>query len=137
MPTFTRDTKNVKKPLYLKNGMFLIYAPRTIKTSLMQFEKNDTEIIVTLPRNYSRYFTSKFRSDVIESIVGGWQQIWVGILNRSLTECIVIKKPRPFGFLVLQSEGEVNVKHGTAKDTKKASSKIQKKDTIWRFLKEI
>ena len=60
MPTFTRDTKNVKKPLYLKNGMFLIYAPRTIKTSLMQFEKNDTEIIVTLPRNYSGYFTSKF-----------------------------------------------------------------------------
>ena len=29
--TFARNTKNVKKPTYLKNGVFLIYAPRKIK----------------------------------------------------------------------------------------------------------
>ena len=68
--TFTRDAKNVKKPIYLKNCIFLIYAPKKIKISPMQFERNDTEITVTLPKSYLRYFTSKFRSDEIEVITG-------------------------------------------------------------------
>ena len=50
--TFTRDAKNVKKPIYLKNCIFLIYAPKKIKISPMQFERNDTEITVTLPISY-------------------------------------------------------------------------------------
>ena len=36
----------------------------------MQFERNKTEVTVTLPRNYCGYFTSKFRSDEIETITG-------------------------------------------------------------------
>ena len=32
--TFTRDSKNTKKPLHMKNGVFLIYAPRKIETLL-------------------------------------------------------------------------------------------------------
>ena len=55
--------------------------------------KETTEITVTLPRNYCGYFTSKFRSDeIVETITGNQQWIWVGILHRSLTEDIVIKK---------------------------------------------
>ena len=47
------------------------------------------------------------------------------------------KKNKPFGFFVLESNGEVNIKHATTKNTKKASSKILKKDTIQRFFKQI
>ena len=89
--TFTRDTKNVKKPTYLKNGVFLIYVPKKMKISPVQFQRNDTEITLTLPKNYCRYFTSKFRSDEIEAIISNQQRIWIGILNRSVTEDIVIK----------------------------------------------
>ena len=103
----------------------------------MQFERDDTETTITLPRNYCGYFTSKFRSDEIETITGNQQRIWIGILNRFLTEDIVMKKNKPFGFFVLVSKGEVNIKHETTKNTKKAISKISKKDTIWRFLKQI
>ena len=55
--TFPRDTKNVKKPIYPKTGVFLIYSPSKTKISPMQFERSDTEITITLPRNYCRYFT--------------------------------------------------------------------------------
>ena len=58
--TFTRNTKIVKNLTYPKVGVFLLYAPTKIKISSMQFEKNDTEIIVTLPRHYQGYFTSTF-----------------------------------------------------------------------------
>ena len=53
---FTRTTKIVKKLTYLKIGVFLLYAPMIIEISSMQFEKNDTEIMVTLPRHYQGYF---------------------------------------------------------------------------------
>ena len=45
--TFTRDTKNITKPAYLRNSVVFIYAPKKLKIFLMQFE-----------RNYS-YFTKK------------------------------------------------------------------------------
>ena len=51
--TFTRDTKQVKKPTYLKNGLFLIFAPKKINIFPMQFERNDTEITVSLPEHYN------------------------------------------------------------------------------------
>ena len=38
--TFARDINNIKKLTYLKNGV-LIYAPKKIKISPMQFERND------------------------------------------------------------------------------------------------
>ena len=83
--TFTRDTRQVKKPTYLKNGVFLIYAPKKINIFPMQFERNNTEITVTLPEHYHGYFISKFRSDETKTISGNQQRIWIDILNRSLT----------------------------------------------------
>ena len=56
--------------------------------------KEMTEIIITLSRNYCGYFTSNFRSDEIKTITGNQQRIWIGILNRSLTDDIVIKTIR-------------------------------------------
>ena len=73
--TFTRDTKKVKKPHL--SGKWRVPNLRTqaIKISPMQFERNNTEITVTLPKNYHGYFTSKFRSGVIETINGNQQRI--------------------------------------------------------------
>ena len=41
--------------MHLKNGVFLIYAPRELKISPMQFEKYNTEITITLPNNSHGY----------------------------------------------------------------------------------
>ena len=49
---FKRDSKNVKKTFDLKNEVFLIYAPRKIKSNTMQFERFDAEITVTLPKHF-------------------------------------------------------------------------------------
>ena len=38
---FKMDNKNVKKPVNLKNGVFLIYAPKKIMIEPMQFVTND------------------------------------------------------------------------------------------------
>ena len=72
--------------------MFLFYAPRQIKISSIQFERYDTGITVILPENSQGYFASKFRMDEIEEVCSNEQSIWIGILNRSLTENIEIKK---------------------------------------------
>ena len=58
----------------------------------MQFERHDTEVTVTLPEHYHGYFTSKFKLDEIETVTSKQQRIWIGILNRSLTETILIQK---------------------------------------------
>lgn len=66
---FKRDTKNVKRPLQLKSNIFLIYAPRNIEISPMQFMKDKTQTWLSLypavlkgilPRNLKRMKLSKF-----------------------------------------------------------------------------
>ena len=45
------DKKNVKKPVNLKNGVLLIYAPKNIMIEPMQFVTNDKKDTVTfLPK---------------------------------------------------------------------------------------
>ena len=111
------------------------FAPKKLKISSMQFERHDTEIMVILPKNYHGYFTSKFKADETEAISSDQQQIWIAILNRSLTEEIIIKKSK-FGFFALESKGEVKIKHETVKKTKTTLSKVLKKDTKrWVFKK--
>ena len=100
-----RQQKCKKKTLHLKNGMFLIYAPRQLKISPMQFERYDTEVSVILPKNSCKYFTSKFKRDKIEQVCGNTQQIWIGILQRSLTEEIVVKKKQTTWFFCFKSKG--------------------------------
>ena len=71
--TLRRDTNNVKKAVHLKNGVFLFFVPKKLKISSMQFERYYTEIMVILPKNDHRYFTSKFKTDEIEAISGNQQ----------------------------------------------------------------
>ena len=89
----------MKKPFHLKNGVFLIYAPRKLKINPMQFERFDAGITVTLYEHFQGYFTSKFKTDDIEQVCGHEQRIWMGILNRSLTNEIIIKKISHLVFL--------------------------------------
>ena len=116
---FKRDSKNVRKnPFHLKNGVFLIYALRKLKLNPMQFERLDAETTVILPKHFQGYFTSKFKTDKIEQVYGHEQQIWIGILNRFLTNEIIIKKDKPYGFFVLEpglNKEKIGIKHETVK----------------------
>ena len=95
---FKRDSKNVKEPFYLKSGVFLIYASRKPKINPMKFERFDAEITVTLPKHFQGHYTSKFKIHESEQSCGHEQRIWIGILSRSLTNEIIVKKDKPFGF---------------------------------------
>ena len=128
--------KNVKKTFLVKNGVFLIYAPRKLKINPMQFERFDAEITVTLPKHFQGCFTSKFEIDKIEQVCDHKERIWIGILNRSLTNKIIIKKGKPFVFFVLEpglNKEKIDIKHETVK---KSMSKILKKPKSW-FSKQI
>ena len=135
--TFKRDNKNVKKSLHPKNGVFLIYASRQFKISPMQFQRYHTKVIVALPKNSCGYFTSKFKTEEIEQVCNDTQQIWIRILNRSLTEEIVINKKQTvccfFRFcfcFFLETKGKIKIKHETTQKTKKTLSKILKKEVL-------
>ena len=58
----------------------------------MQYERQDTDVVVSLPKNSQGYLTSKFRTDEIGNISCNKQRLWIGTLNKSLTEDIEIKK---------------------------------------------
>ena len=76
---FARDSKNVNRPLHLKNYVFLLYAPRNINIGPMQYERQDADVVVSLPENSQGYFTSKFRTDEIEKTHCNKQRPWIGI----------------------------------------------------------
>ena len=75
-------------------------------------------VVVSLPENSQGYLTSKFRTDEIEQISCKKQRLWIGILNKSLTEDIEIKKNSVLGFFVLKTKANIEIKHET--QTKKA-----------------
>ena len=50
--TFRRNSKNVKKLIHLRNGVFFIYAFKQLKIYPIQFERFDTGITVNLPKNF-------------------------------------------------------------------------------------
>ena len=68
---FKRDNKNFKKPKLLKNLFFFsLYAPKNIKICPMQYRREDTKIVVSLPEKSKGYVTSKFKRYEIEEISG-------------------------------------------------------------------
>ena len=87
---FTKDSKSIKKPPHLKNEVLLIYAPKELKFPRAKFTKYNTEITVTLPRNSQSFFCSKYK-DEIGQFLSIKQRPWIGILNKSFFDDIVIK----------------------------------------------
>ena len=102
---FTRDSKSIKKPLLLKDGTFLIYAPRKLKFPQAEFTRYYTENTVTLPSNSQGYFCSKYE-DEIEQFLSIKKRLWIGILNKSFFEDIVIEK----GYFALKCSGSLYLK---------------------------
>ena len=121
---FKKDNKNVKKPKHLKILVFLLYAPKNIKIGPMQYEIDGTEVVVSLPENSKR----KCRTYEIEGISCGEQRLWIGILNKSLTKNIDIKKKSVLGLFVLETKGRIEIKYEKQTKKKQASSKISKKN---------
>ena len=74
--------------------------------------------MVTLPNKHRGYFTSIFRQDEAETITDHCQRISVGILNKHLSESIVIQKNRPPGFFVIEPSDNINIEHETATSAK-------------------
>ena len=102
----------------------MIFAARKVTLFPMQFNRYDTKVTVIFPKDSRRHFTSKLKTDETEQISNNIQRIWIGILNRSLTEEIAIKKDKPLGFFILDSKGRINIKHATTETKKKATAKI-------------
>ena len=134
---FKRDNKNFKKLRHLKNLVSLLHAPRNINICPMQYEMEDTEVIVSLLENFQGYVTSKFRTDEIEEIFCGEQRILIGILNKSLTENIEIKTKSMLGFFVLETKSDIKIKQETQTKKKQTSSKISKKNTNGWLSKQV
>ena len=109
---FSRHSKSIKKPLFLKDGGFLIYAPRKLKFLPAEFTKYDTEVTVTLPRDSQGFFGSKYK-DEIEQFLSIKESLWIGILNKSFFEDIVIGKGQVLGFFVLKTDKRFTVKNET------------------------
>ena len=124
--TFKRDMKSIKKPLHLKNRVFVIYAPKKLTFSPMRFDRYNKEITVSLPKDSRGYFTSKYKTDEIEQVSSNPQRIRIGVINKSLVDNIVIKKGKVFGLFVLELKGKINIKHETEAKIK-TLSKISKK----------
>ena len=107
---FSRDSKSIEKPLFLKDGVFLIYAPRKLKFPRAEFTKYDTEVTVTLPRDSQGFFGSKYK-DEIEQFLSIIERLWIGILNKSFFKDIVIGKGQVLGFFVLKTDKRFTVKN--------------------------
>lgn len=92
-----KGTKKCQKTNALRKPVFFLFFfnfthQKNIKISPMQYEREDTEVVVSLPENSEGYITSKFRTDEIEEISCREQRLWIGIWNKSLTKNIEVKK---------------------------------------------
>ena len=82
----------------MKNRVFLIYAPKNLTFPPMQINGYNTEVTVTSPKDSYGYFASKHKTDEIEQVSSNSQRIWIGVIIKSPTEDIIIKKNKAFGF---------------------------------------
>ena len=57
------------------------------------------------------------------------QRLWIGILNKSLTENIESKKKSVLGFFVLETKANIKIKHEMQTKKKQTLSKLSKKNT--------
>ena len=85
-----RSQANVKKPKHLKENVFILYSPRTVKIEPATNKRIDTEIIVSLPKNSKEFVTSIFRGDEINKFNIEQQRLWIEILNKSYEETVEI-----------------------------------------------
>ena len=100
----------------------------------MQYQKEDTEVVVSLPENSQRYVPSKInnRRNRGNFLLGTKDLDWY--LNKFLTENIKMKKKFVLGFFVLETKADIKIKHEMQSKKKQTSSKISKKNMRRQFL---
>ena len=89
---FEKSSSSFKKPKHLKNNVFIVYCPRTVKIEPATSMKIDTEMAVFLPKNSKGFVTSIFRGNEINEIYGEKQRLWMEILNKTFEGTIELKK---------------------------------------------
>ena len=99
-----KDSKNLKKPFYLKRNIFMLYTLRNITIEPTEFERINSGILAFIPKNGCGFVTSKFREDEIIEISNGEQRLWVEIINRSCASPIEILKGCLLGVFVSKPE---------------------------------
>ena len=109
----------MKKPLHLKQNIFVLYSPRTAIVEPATSSKTGTGITVILPKDFKCFITSKFRGDEIFELNSEKQRLWVEILNKSHLESIKVQKGSVIRFLVIEPDN-FKFKHETQQpETKK------------------
>ena len=78
----------------------MIYAPKNLTFPPIQINGYNTEVTVTSPKDSYGFFASKHKTDEIEQASSNSQRIWIGVIIKSPTEDIIIKKNKAFGFFV-------------------------------------
>ena len=82
----------------------MLYSLRNFTVEPATNENSDTEIIAFLPKNSTRYITSKFKTGEINELFYGKHRLCVEILNRSFEDNIEIKKGQSIGLFVAEPE---------------------------------
>ena len=91
---FVRDNRAMKKPQFLINNVFLIYAPK--KLNFLNFKKlpkstntdYDSGLTITAPDCCSAYYCSKEKE--IKQYLGITNRLGFGLLNKCFSKDIVI-----------------------------------------------
>ena len=114
-----RDNADVKKPLHLKSNVFLLYAPRKIKTEPMDFQRINSGILVFIPKNANGFVTSKFREDKINEICTREQRLWVEVIlsftyRKTKGPCsrVFCSRTRTFTISAMKRQGKLKRRPG-------------------------
>ena len=100
----------------------------------MQINGYNTEVTVTSPKDSYGYFASKHKTDEIEQVYSNSQRIWIGVIIKSPTEDIIIKKNKAFGIFVWESKGKIGIKPETEIKKRQPCQKYRKKLQTGGFL---
>ena len=93
-----KTSRTIKNPKHLKGNIFIVYSPRVVNIESATHVKIDTE------KNSKGFITLLFRGDKIHEFCSDRERLRIEILNKSFEETVKIRKNRPLGFLVIQTE---------------------------------
>ena len=132
----------MKRPLYLKNGVFLIYATNKITVVyLCSLQKTFQILQIACLTNTKGYFTLIFTQDEVKTTANNPQRIWVVILDRHLSRSIVIQKHRSTGFFVIKPSNNIDIEHEATTSAKNKATNSKKmsetQNLIRRFFKQV
>ena len=111
-----------------KKNIFSIFAKISLVTETADTEKIDTELLVELPENYSAYLTTKFKNQNIKEFIGPCKKkrLWIEVLNSSFLNKLNIKKGDLIGYLLFESDKNINVFYIQKKSTYSQKKKMSR-----------